>query len=119
MLFESIATSLVEDENCVCDRCGDRMRRLARKGFLQSKLFPVFGFYPWECFTCRDRKLLRSRGTRTFHRIWDDSWIEPVESPDPPETASPGLDTPAAASTCEAYSSPETTHSQAVPLADA
>lgn len=119
MLFESIATSLDEDENCVCARCGDRMRRLARKGFLQSKLLPVFGFYPWECFTCRGRKLMRSRGTRTFHRIWDDSWIESVEAFDPSETAPSDSDAQSEGPICEAYSSQETEHSQAAPLADA
>ncbi len=119
MLFESIATSSVEDDLCVCGRCGEHMRRLGRKGFLQTTVFPVFGFYPWECLACRSKKLVRSRGTRAFHRIWDDSWIESAESSDPSGAASSSLDTTSEVPTCEAYSSPETEHSQAAPLADA
>src|SRR5579863_371262 len=119
MLFESIASSSVEGDNCSCAHCGERMRRLGRKGFLQSKLFPVFGFYPWECLACRSKRLMRSRGTRVFHRIWDDSWIESVEAFDGADSESPGLESMSEGPTCEAYSSPEREHSQAAPLADA
>jgi hypothetical protein len=125
MFSESITSSAIEDDSCMCAKCGSRMRRLARKGFLQSKLFPIFGYYPWECFTCRSKKLMRSRGTRAFHRIWDDSWIETFEPGDEPAPDAPGaLATASEAcqsdtATCEAYSSPETAHSQAAPPADA
>ena len=91
------------------------MRRLARRGFLQSSLLPLFGFYPWECFACRTKKMVRARGGRTFHRIWDDSWLEsfePVDNPSDEELSS-------AASTFEEDSSPEKARSPAVPPADA
>jgi hypothetical protein len=40
--------------NCLCPRCeSDRFFREERKGFLQSKLFPLLGLYPWECKVCR------------------------------------------------------------------
>jgi hypothetical protein len=29
------------------------MVRLPRKGFLQSKILPIFGFFPWKCYDCR------------------------------------------------------------------
>jgi hypothetical protein len=48
------------------------MRRRARTGFLQTKIYPLFGFYPWECFSCRATKMLRSRGKPFFRRIWDE-----------------------------------------------
>ncbi len=119
MLTESIASPVVEDDKCVCVRCGERMRRLGRKGFLQTTLLPAFGFYPWECLACRNKKLMRSRGTKAFHRIWDDSWIELVESADRSETAPRDLGTSSPAPTCEAYSSPETEDSQAARPTDA
>ena len=40
------------------------MRRLGRAGFLQAKVFPLFGYYPWECSICRRKRLLRLRGKR-------------------------------------------------------
>jgi hypothetical protein len=36
-----------------CTKCGNNLRRVPRKGFLQTKLYPIFGFYPWECAICR------------------------------------------------------------------
>jgi hypothetical protein len=37
----------------VCRKCGsDDLRREHRRGFLQMKDFPIFGFYPWECIKC-------------------------------------------------------------------
>jgi hypothetical protein len=38
----------------VCRKCGaDALRRENRRGFLQLKVFPLFGLYPWECIMCR------------------------------------------------------------------
>lgn len=37
-----------------CEKCGAPLRRLPRKGFLQHKLYPFFGLYPWECPNCRE-----------------------------------------------------------------
>lgn len=119
MFSESIPTPAVEDDKCVCASCGEHMRRLGRKGFLQTTVFPVFGFYPWECLSCRSKKLVRARGTKAFHRIWDDSWIEFAGSAGRSEIAPSDANAPAEAPTYEAYSSPETEHSQAAPLADA
>jgi pyruvate-formate lyase-activating enzyme len=57
----------------VCPNCQNpEMRRRARTGFLQTKIYPLFGFYPWECFSCRATKMLRSRGKPFFRRIWDE-----------------------------------------------
>jgi hypothetical protein len=40
------------------------MRRVGRHGFLEKKIFPLFGFYPWECGSCRIVKLFKNRGSR-------------------------------------------------------
>jgi ribosomal protein L40E len=42
----------------VCRKCGaDALRRENRQGFLQLKVFPLFGLYPWECVVCRKVRL--------------------------------------------------------------
>jgi hypothetical protein len=44
----------------VCRKCGSKaLRRENRAGFLQMKVFPIFGLYPWECIMCRKVKLYR------------------------------------------------------------
>jgi ribosomal protein L37AE/L43A len=46
-----------------CPHCRrEQLARIARRGFLRQKLFPAFGFYPWECSMCRRQFLLRKRG---------------------------------------------------------
>jgi hypothetical protein len=32
-----------------------------RRGFVQKKILPHFGFYPWECPVCRETLYLRKR----------------------------------------------------------
>lgn len=46
-----------------CPCCGQQaLIRVARTGFLKERIFPKFGFYPWECPQCRKKLLLRKRG---------------------------------------------------------
>jgi hypothetical protein len=40
------------------------MHRIKRSGFLQKNILAWFGYYPWECATCRIQRLLRNRGTK-------------------------------------------------------
>jgi hypothetical protein len=47
-----------------CTKCGSDMRRLMRESFLQRKVYPLFGFYPWECPLCRVPVLLKKRHLR-------------------------------------------------------
>ncbi|HTW60818.1 MAG TPA: hypothetical protein VMD55_03360 [Terracidiphilus sp.] len=48
-----------------CPSCGDGgPRRLERKGFLQEKVYPLFGYYPWLCATCKSTFLMRKRYRR-------------------------------------------------------
>ncbi|HEY3628107.1 MAG TPA: hypothetical protein VGL00_17595, partial [Terracidiphilus sp.] len=49
----------------ICPKCKrSAMRRVGRHGFLEKKIFPLFGFYPWECGSCRIVKLFKNRGSR-------------------------------------------------------
>jgi hypothetical protein len=34
---------------------------MPRIGFLQNKVFPKFGYYPWECMHCRGITMLKMR----------------------------------------------------------
>ncbi|HUB30009.1 MAG TPA: hypothetical protein VL967_09940 [Terracidiphilus sp.] len=53
---------------CTCPRCGNQyLMRLARIGFFEEKILPVFGYYPWVCGACRTMKYFRVRGKR-MHR---------------------------------------------------
>ena len=45
-----------------CPRCGDRcLYRAERRGFLQLKLFPLFGYFPWKCESCGELSMLKLR----------------------------------------------------------
>jgi len=56
-----------------CTKCGNALRRITRKGFLQLKIYPVFGFYPWECPACRVRIMLKKQHERRTHRSRESS----------------------------------------------
>jgi DNA-directed RNA polymerase subunit RPC12/RpoP len=48
-----------------CPQCGgDHPRRLERKGFLQDRVYPLFGYYPWVCGACKSIFLMRKRYRR-------------------------------------------------------
>ena len=48
-----------------CPHCGDsRPRRMERKGFLQERVLPVLGYYPWVCAACKSTFLMRKRYRR-------------------------------------------------------
>ena len=48
-----------------CPGCGSgHPHRLERQGFLQKKIFPKFGYYPWMCGTCKMNFLTRKRYRR-------------------------------------------------------
>jgi uncharacterized Zn finger protein len=45
-----------------CKHCGNgRVFRIFREGYLQEKIYPIFGYYPWECKTCGKVMMLRLR----------------------------------------------------------
>lgn len=48
-----------------CPQCGERaLYRRERRGFLQRRVFPRLGFYPWHCISCRKSTLLRLRSNQ-------------------------------------------------------
>jgi hypothetical protein len=52
----------------LCKHCGSKLRRLARAGFLQQRVYPLFGFYPWECPVCRKVLMLKKQYRRKTRR---------------------------------------------------
>jgi len=60
------STPLVRESTRLhCPLCGcTPVRRVQRKGFLQSKVYSVFGFYPWVCMTCKMTSMLCKRQER-------------------------------------------------------
>jgi len=51
-----------------CTECGTSLRRQERKSFLQQRIYPIFGFYPWYCPVCRKVTMLRKRYMRKRRR---------------------------------------------------
>ena len=53
-----------------CPRCkSDRVYRLERMGLLRREVYPIFGYYPWQCKACGHEMMLRKRNRRkTKHR---------------------------------------------------
>jgi hypothetical protein len=47
-----------------CVTCGCEMRRLMRESFMQRKVYPLFGYYPWECPLCRELVMFKARHVR-------------------------------------------------------
>lgn len=49
----------------LCPECGgDRPRRLERKGFLQTQIYALFGYFPWLCTDCKKTFMTRKRYRR-------------------------------------------------------
>jgi predicted Zn-ribbon and HTH transcriptional regulator len=45
-----------------CPRCqSNKIHRLRREGFVEQKLAPLFGYFPWRCPDCKAELLLRVR----------------------------------------------------------
>ena len=48
-----------------CPGCGEnRLFRIQRKGFLQRRIYALFGYYPWKCRRCELLQLKRVRRER-------------------------------------------------------
>lgn len=45
-----------------CKNCGSaRIFRVFREGFLQERIYPAFGYYPWKCKDCKQYMMLHKR----------------------------------------------------------
>jgi len=59
---EGVAERLAEKPYIPCPKCGKgHLHRIARRGFLQIKVYPLLGYYPWECAGCRETSLIKKR----------------------------------------------------------
>ena len=48
-----------------CSGCNPALfRRVNRVGILEKTLLTWLGFYPWECISCRRRRLFRDQGRK-------------------------------------------------------
>jgi len=50
------------NDRLYCKECNShRVFRIFRKGFLQERIYPWFGFYPWKCKDCKSCMFYRKR----------------------------------------------------------
>jgi hypothetical protein len=70
-----------------CVTCGNEMRRLMRESFLQRKVYPFFGYYPWECPLCREPILYKQRSLHKVRSKPRDA--SPIAHPVDPNFAQP------------------------------
>lgn len=62
---EHIPDSAPAQAGVSCPECGSPyVRRVRREGFLQTRIYSRFGYYPWECAICRKTNMLKVRGKR-------------------------------------------------------
>ena len=53
-----------------CPACGyNPIRRVARVGFLQKNVYPLFGYFPWICSACKKTFILHKRRERKRRAI--------------------------------------------------
>ena len=58
-----------EADRLSCPLCGySSMRREERRGFLQKRVYLLFGHYPWRCKKCNMTSLMRKRLERRRRR---------------------------------------------------
>lgn len=58
----SPSTSIPKATAARCKLCGgERIHRMHRHGWRERVLFPLFGYFPWRCSTCRSKMLLKRR----------------------------------------------------------
>ncbi len=51
-----------------CPYCSEiRAARCKRRGFLQTRIFSFFGYYPWDCRACGVRYYSHDRGEPQRH----------------------------------------------------
>jgi len=52
-----------------CPRCGSNyFRRMSRVGFLEERIYPLFGHFPWRCTGCGGNFLIKKRGQPMRHQ---------------------------------------------------
>jgi hypothetical protein len=65
VVAKEVIRSEPSKDRVYCRYCGsDHVYRLYREGFLQEKIYPLFGFYPWRCKVCSAMMMLHRRRIR-------------------------------------------------------
>jgi hypothetical protein len=67
------------------------MRRLMRESFMQRKVYPFFGYYPWECPLCRELVMFKVRHLRKKRSKSPDSQANGPEFAKPSGRVSSGI----------------------------
>jgi len=45
-----------------CPKCkSSKLHRIRRNGILRRLFFPLFGYFPWRCFSCNRERMLKIR----------------------------------------------------------
>jgi transposase-like protein len=58
----------------VCPRCkAQSAMRINRTSFLERRIYPLFGYYPWKCGGCGSTFLYRFKGNKIRRRKSDKS----------------------------------------------
>ena len=67
-LAEEIVRAGKRRDLVYCPACGgDRVYRVERRGILQKRVYPILGFYPWQCKECGAVVMLRKRNRLRRH----------------------------------------------------
>ena len=57
------------DLKVTCPKCGElRGSRVKRRGFVQKQIMPFFGYFPWQCGSCRFAWNSKVRGEKRRRR---------------------------------------------------
>ena len=65
---EATARAKMKGNGVHCPRCGrDYLKRMQREGFLQNRVFPIFGYYPWKCTKCLGKFVVKRRNVSKRH----------------------------------------------------
>ena len=67
-----------------CPECGcQHLSRLPRKGYLERTIYPLFGYFPWECVRCGVPFMLKKRYKRKQARVRPADPQYHLDFPDP------------------------------------
>lgn len=70
------------DVKVTCPKCGElRGSRIKRRGFVQKQIMPFFGYFPWQCGSCRftwNSKLRGERKRRSRTSTSPKAFVEPA-----------------------------------------
>ena len=74
-----------------CVKCGCEMRRLMRESFMQRRVYPYFGYFPWECPLCRELTMYKVRHLKRRKSRRDEAGVDELEVPGKSNRNSSGI----------------------------